>query len=634
MSVRIRTVSMALTALLCSALSSSAAAAATDVTCSPFVPHTRSVGNMSSDASCTDDTLQAAIDNTVCPNTTIFVTQEHSYSAVHLNVQDKSITLSGTTASCAGVGGTRPADTTAATPTAPVVTLDGTGNGGQSVLTIRGSSNVTLQFLELTHGSGASGSHGGGVDFNGTGSLTLDTSTIDSNSANFGGGIEINGNGGAATLTLKPNSLILSNTATANGGGINIEGTAQLLAVQPSTLIGFNHAPSGKGGGVAVVAPARADIGSPGLGTLGVIYGNDAAMGGGLSAQAVDTSQPDGFINLFSTDPLQPVAVESNFAAQGGGAIYLKPVMDFGGAVARVYACAEDFRLDDNAAPEGAAIFSDFDKNLLGSGPVGVDVHLNHSVCGATPGAVHCAAGTACNTLNGNLARDAANHPTAGSVVFIHYSDGSTSLNRFAMRNSSGAHAIRTISASPVISECLLADNDFSAETLRFEDDGNGGGVDMNFCTIANNTHNSGSIVHTEVGLDLTRSILDQPAMSSLNVGGTPSVTAHFVLATDPTGLPASADIIQGEPIFADAANGNYRLQVFSIGAVVTASLGVDAAPLLSGQTQDLDGNPRDQDVPAVPNVSGVGDFGAYEAQPILDRIFADAFGDAISLVQ
>ena len=608
-------------------------AATPAVVCSPFVPHTRSVGNTATDASCTDDTIQSAIDNAVCPNTTIFITKEHSYTAQQLTIQDKSLTLSGTAASCGGVGGARPDDAPAATPTAPVVTLDGTGNGGQSVLTIRGSSNVTLQFLELTHGSGGSGSHGGGVDFNGAGSLTLDTSTIDSNTADFGGGIEINGNGGTATLSLKPNSLILSNTASANGGGVNIEGTAQLLAVQPSNLIAFNHAPNGKGGGVAVVAPARADIGSPGLGTLGVIYGNDAAMGGGLSAQAVDTGQPDGFINLFSTDPLQPVAVESNFAAQGGGAIYLKPVMDFRGAVARVYACAQDFRLNDNAAPEGAAIFSDFDKNLLGSGPAGVNVHFNDSVCGATPGAVHCAAGTACNTLNGNLAHDAANHPTAGSVVFFHYSDGSTSLKRFTIRNSSSAHAIRTISASPIISECLLVDNDFGAETLRFEDDGNGGGVDMNFCTIANNTHNSGSIVHTEVGLNLTRSILDQPVMSSLNVGGTPAVTAHFVLAADPTGLPASADVIQGEPLYVDATHGNYRLEVFSVGATVTASPGVDAAPLLSGQTQDLDGNPRDQDVPAVPNVSGVGDFGAYEAQPILDRIFADAFGDPVSLV-
>jgi hypothetical protein len=46
-----------------------------------------------------------------------------------------------------------------------------------------------------------------------------------------------------------------------------------------------------------------------------------------------------------------------------------------------------------------------------------------------------------------------------------------------------------------------------------------------------------------------------------------------------------------------------------------------------------MDSNPRNQDVPFVANRFGMSDVGAYEMQPIADRIFADAFGDATSLV-
>ena len=67
---------------------------------------------------------------------------------------------------------------------------------------------------------------------------------------------------------------------------------------------------------------------------------------------------------------------------------------------------------------------------------------------------------------------------------------------------------------------------------------------------------------------------------------------------------------------------------------VVTASPAIDFAPTISSEGNDLDNNPRDQDVPLVANRFGASDVGAYEMQPIADRIFADAFGDATSLVK
>jgi hypothetical protein len=47
-----------------------------------------------------------------------------------------------------------------------------------------------------------------------------------------------------------------------------------------STLIGYNHAPNGSGGGIEVVGPARADIGSSGYNGSAVIHapGLDAML--------------------------------------------------------------------------------------------------------------------------------------------------------------------------------------------------------------------------------------------------------------------------------------------------------------------------------------------------------------------
>jgi hypothetical protein len=607
--------------------------AATEVTCSPFVPHKRVVGNTATDIHCDDDNIQAAIDNTVCPNTTIFLTAEHTYSAQHLSIQNKSLSIVGSNAtSCSGIGSTGVDGSVAAAPTAPVTTISGAGNGGNSVISIGGTSNVTLQFVEITGGSVNASGHGGGVNFNGIGSLTIDTSTIDSNSAGFGGGIEMNGNGGDALLTLKAYSIIESNTASGNGGGINIEGFAQLVAVQPFTLIGFNHAPNGKGGGVAVVSPARADIGSPGYIALPVINGNDAALGGGLSAQSVGIESFPGIINLFTTDPLNPVTVAGNFASQAGGGVYLKPFVDNSQDAGLANLCASDFRIDGNSAPEGTAVFADTDSAILG-GVISGGVLLNQTgMCGPSPGAVPCASGVICNTMNDNRAVDGANHPQPGSVLLLGQ-NGTSSIDRVVLRNNSGAHAIHVIDQDSNISNCLVADNDLSAETLIIDDEGGASGVNVTNCTIANNAHNSGSIIRTGLNVTLRYLILDQPAMSSASTSGSPAIFADDVLAADPTGLPVQANIVQGEPIFVNAAAGNYHLRAFVQAGVVTSSPGMDFGPPVSGDDRDLDGNPHDQDVPAVPDLFGVRDLGAYEAQPILDRIFVDAFGDPISLV-
>ena len=606
------------------------------VICSPFVPHVLVVGDKVHDSHCDAQTIQDAIAGAVCPNTTIYLTAEETYGGQHLTIQGKSLSIVGSTATTCAAVTAGAANAPASVPTAPVTTIS--GNGSQSVIDISDNngtgSSVTLQFVEVTGGGGDSNSHGGGINFHGSGSLTLDTTTVDLNHAGFGGGIEVNGGGADATLTLGAYTVIESNTAAGNGGGINIEGFTDLIATSANTFIGFNHAPGGQGGGIAIVGPAHAEIASPGYGTLAVVYGNDAALGGGISAAASSNSD-NGSFTLYTTDPAQPVAVSGNFASQVGGGIYLKSFEPFFGGGATAYACLYDFHIDGNAAPDGAAIYAASDSSTGSLSGSGVAFNASTFYCGATTPGVQCAAGVACNTLDDNHTKDGLNNPTPGSVITVE-EWGLLTANRVALRSNSGAHGIRL--AGPgnqnTLKTCLIADNAFSAETLEVDDTGDGGDLTINNCTIANNLHNSGSVFRTGVNLTIDDSIIDQPAMSSVSKSGSPAIFADNVLAADPTGLPVQANIVQGEPIFRDAAGGNYRQQAFKVGNQVTASLGVDFAPPVSGDDRDLDGNPYDQDVSAVPDAFGVRDIGCYEAQPVADRVFGDALGDAMSLVQ
>jgi hypothetical protein len=334
------------------------------------IPHFRYVGNDSTN--CTDSSIQAAIDNVVCPNTTIVITDEFApYTAQTLTIYNKSLALVGAASGVKCGGSIGSCDPTVGCgsgggpPPAPAITLH--GDGSTSVIFIYGASNVTLQSLALT---GGGGSQGGGVLFGGTGTLTLVDTSIVTNTAGKGGGIYFTGLGGNATLTLDAGTIIEENTANSDGGGIFLGDSAQLLALQPYTFIGYNHAPSGNGGGIAMegVPPVVADIGSPGYNGTPVIQFNDAAYGGGIAVIAPATASPPGTaydleVNLFTTDASRPGGIFSNTATTGGGAVYLKSNYDTTAQmVVGSSFCASSFNIDGNVAPEGSAIYSDFNE--------------------------------------------------------------------------------------------------------------------------------------------------------------------------------------------------------------------------------------------------------------------------------
>jgi hypothetical protein len=579
------------------------------------------VGDKASDSTCTYNSIQEALTASAsytCP-ATIRITREHTYTSQHLTVTGSGhpLYLEGEAdgVTCYQLAHDVPVNGCYAGATQPLVTIDGNNTAG-SVLTITGNSNIILCDLTITRGSADASLGGGGIQFNGTGSLYLSASTVSLNYAGYGGGINVNGNGGAATLTLGANSLVILNTAEHDGGGIRLTGQARLFALQPYTYIFENHADNGYGGGIEVVGPAQADIGSPGYNGAPVIDSNTAAYGGGI---AMDAAPDDAnvTVRIFSTDPKNPVQVSNNTASHTGGAVWMHPfISGISDTVWPVF-CAFDFRLDHNFAQEGTAIYSDTDYSV-GNGFIGGDVYLNsnpQSVCNAPEGtvaslgAVQCGPGVVCNTLNNNVAEDLSNDPKPGAVILLQdggIGSGSMTADRFTMSGNTGGHAIRAFDFYVDVSNCLIADNTFTAERIRIENDGDVGQTTLDGCTFEGNSVGAASVISSAHALSLVNTIIDEPDVAALQFTDTPAnLSVAYVLSNDTNSLPFSTNIVQGAPDYVNAAVGDYHLK--------PTSIGVDFAPATGGH--DLDRRPRDVDLTSVPNYQGPRDIGAYERQ-------------------
>jgi CSLREA domain-containing protein len=113
------------------------------------------------------------------------------------------------------------------------------GNAIDRVLHIQPSANVNITGITVREGNPGA-ANGGGIAIESTGQLTLNTSTVISNTAVLGGGLFNGGVAGSATVE---SSQIISNTASAGGGGISNFG---ILILKTST-IDNNQATTGGG---------------------------------------------------------------------------------------------------------------------------------------------------------------------------------------------------------------------------------------------------------------------------------------------------------------------------------------------------------------------------------------------------
>jgi hypothetical protein len=551
----------------------------------------------------------------------------HTYTTQHLTLSGttKPLTLQGEAdgVTCYQLSHCLPRGGCHADTTQPLVTIDGNNTAG-SVLTITGNSTLTLRDLTITRGAADASAAGGGILFNGTGALALDTTTVSLNYAGYGGGIDINGNGGAATLTLGANSLVLNNVAGHDGGGIRLTGQARLLALQPQTLIGYNQAPNGYGGGITIIGPARADIGSPGYNSAAVIEFNSAANGGGVAV--VENGSGEAVLREFATATSQPTATDDNTASSNGGGIFVGGQAD---------ACLFAPHIANNIGLDGAAIYYDIGNAATrggiyvnGGSPSRLGTDCGPELVADLGGRKDCRPYDAqCNTIASNSAQLAnGTTNTGGSIISVL--GGDLTATRFRLSTSVAGYAISDFYNEAVISRCLITDNQVSNYLVQ----GASAATSATFhnCTIANNFIEGGAVFwfnYLPTKLDLANDIVDQPgSYTALWDGrGGGQFNVGYILSNNTAGLPSgNPSIVEGLPIFVDAANGDYHLAPVAQKALDFGNTGaVD---------YDLDGGLPSVDLPNIPNLFGQGDLGAYERQNLFyncgssNSIFCDGF--------
>jgi len=572
---------------------------------------------------CTYSTIQAAI-NAATSGDSITIADAGTNYSEKLTVSNKSLSFS----SCSCNHQVCLYDNTHNLLTN--VTISGAGGANAPVLkivTTNANNPVTVNLDRVTIQDGHSGStDGGGISFSGVGALNLTRTNVTGNTANYGAGINFKANGGAATLTINHDTFITYNVAATSGGGIRVEGAgATLTANAANTWIAYNQALGGLGGGLEIINAAIANVGSAGYLFGGVIYENSASKGGGIALS-------DGLLNLYTTDPLRPVAIDNNTAYANGGGIYIDPATDHD-----VSLCAENYRITNNIAQQGSALYA-----LAPSKNISLD-HVNFDSCDqlASLGSVPCAAGQQCSVIQGNIAENAAVAPpsaTDGAAIDI---EGTAFFNadRLNLRDNTGGYAVKLNAGSGFLraefDNCLIADNSASHELISST---NGDvALAISNCTLAHNGIGGSRVITAENILSLNYNIIEQGgALPALAFSGNAAdLDNQFNIAGNTSGMASTPYNIQTSPTFIDAAHGDYRLFYGYRGGALVRSAGLDYAPPFTGDPvddHDLRNAPRDQTV-ANP-LFGHRDLGAYEMQGVGDRIFISTYGDDILLVQ
>lgn len=336
-------------------------------------------------------------------------------------------------------------------------------------------------------------------------------------------------------------------------------------------------------------------------------------------------------LNLYTTDPQHPVAIDNNTAYNDGGGIYVDPAQDHDVSI-----CAENYRITNNIAQQGTALYSQ-----ASSKNISFD-HVNLDSCDqlAALGSVPCAAGQQCSTMHGNIAENVAVTPPAATDGAVIDLEGIVFFNadRLDLRNNTGGYAVRMSGSQFVVAEfdnCLIADNTTSHELIAST--GSGVNLAISNCTLAHNALGGSRVITANNILSLNYNIIDQgSSLPALAFSGNASDLANlYNIAGNTGGMASSPYNIQTTPTFFDVNNGDYRLFFGYRGGALIKSAGVDYAPPFSGDpvdAHDLRKAPRDQTV--TNPVFGHRDLGAYEMQGIADRIFVGTFGDDLALVQ
>jgi hypothetical protein len=166
---------------------------------------------------------------------------------------------------------------------------------GAGIYAVDGNLTVTSSSITGNLGEASHVSEGGGVYFSSSSSskshrLTIDSSTIDSNSATFGGGVLLSASGPPIKLSATIiDSAISNNTSATNafgpGSGAGLDIGFARLTMTNSTISGNNASgTTGTGGAIQTFAAAVA------LNNVTIANNSAGSIGGGINANINDQS--------------------------------------------------------------------------------------------------------------------------------------------------------------------------------------------------------------------------------------------------------------------------------------------------------------------------------------------------------
>lgn len=547
-----------------------------------------------SGSGCTHGTIQSAINaaNSSAGADTVRLTRSLTYEPEANTISTgQELTVEGGYATC-----------TQATPDTTRTIVSGVGGAHAPVFTINAPTGalIHLRMLTISGGDVDGGGNGGGILFTGDGVVEIADSLITQNTAGYGGGIYVKGNGSNTELVIGANVVISSNIARYNGGGVFAQGVEMSMTDAGSSIL-LNEAvgtggTGGYGGGVYVYAtdrPSYAYIGS-GAPLFGPIYGNDAVYGGGVAIASAGSDTAE--LHLFTTDPTRQAYIGFNAASAKGGAIHVGNAH----SAARLWNAV----IDNNDAPDGAAAYM-----ASGSG-----FYVNFA--GLPAGAAGCTVGADCGRISNNVANADAN---PGAIVrgesgaAIQFGNPPTT----SLPDPRGGVIIRDNVAGSVIdgagatniNRSLIIDNTTGSDVVKQS----GNALNLYDSTIAGNAIGGGSAILRSVdsAIGIQRAILWQPGSTSWSHSGG-ALTIANTDASENASLGGGFAAFTFDPLFIDPAHGDYGLRAGS-GAIDFASAGLN-------QDRDAFGRPRNVDLPNADN-PGTRDIGALErpaVQPLV----------------
>jgi hypothetical protein len=559
--------------------------------------------SVGTDPSCTHSTLAEAVGALPTGSDESHVIRMMSTAgsdATQVDALNRNLEIVGGFTTCPGP------DETGAQPDAPPTVLSGAGGDARPVLSMGGGSvAVTLRHLRIVDGDATRS--GGGLSFNGAGSLELHAVEFVGNRSEWmGGGLYVESQG--ITVVTAGDGVVFRNNTAGLGGGIFLRGRVDFRMNGRDSLFEQNVADGG--GAIRLNGPVRASIGATAVGGGALFRGNRANVGSAISVHS-EISGQRGALTLYSIDSRQPLGFVDHRAVSRTRQSAVVHIYISSQAVnSELRACAWDLVFEGNL---GSSM------PLVGVEGAGASFMLNSPNCldALPPSAARCIDPSVCSRLSGSALDDSSPPDTRFTNLLQAWGGATVEARAMSVQGNRVASIVQVAPGSTLtLADTVVGANDVSRALFDSR-----GSLLLDGVTIADNLMRLGSSVVSATGtlLDFRDSIVHQPGTVVLT-GAPAQRSLSYLGVHDVSGLPSdSGPFISESPLFSDPKQHDWRQR--------SDSPLVDIAPARGGT--DRAGLLRDVDTLDLPNIAGPRDLGAFEsphAMSGVEYLFEDAF--------